>query len=66
MCIYSYTDLINSYNIFTIIWQSTLIEKRKIIHLQLVQMARLEPTAHIDSRVYPEEGETSMNNSTTP
>ena len=24
MCIYSYTDLTNSYNIFRIIWQSTL------------------------------------------
>ena len=24
MCIYNYTDLTNSYNIFTIIWQSTL------------------------------------------
>ena len=24
MCIYTYTDLTNSYNIFTIIWQSAL------------------------------------------
>ena len=45
---------------------NTLIEKQKIIHLQLVQMDRPEPTAQVDPRVYPEEGETSMNNSTTP
>ena len=43
-----------------------LIEKRKIIHLQLVQKARPEPTTQVDPRVYPEEEEASMNNSTTP
>ena len=42
-----------------------VIEKRKIIHLQLVQMVRLETTAQVDSRVNPEEGETSMNASAT-
>ena len=51
---------------WTTLWtKGQLIEKQKIIHLQLVQMDRPEPTVQVDPRVNPEEGKTFMDNSTT-
>ena len=41
------------------------MEKQKIIHLQFVQMARLEPTEQVGPRIIPEEGKTLMDNNTT-